>query len=245
MGFLLSSILVALLVILLQMLLGIETQSLTDDRLQIRRKIQHVSTGMLFISLERFFTENQAAGLFWFGTVVIFAFHRFRMAYPSVNQLFQKLCAAHLRPHEKNSLPGAFYFMMGCALTCSLFCRKISILALLYLSIGDPAASFFGVLFDKKIFHFKNGKTAVGLLSMIFLCFVCSIIYLGLYLGVENTQEILLWAIVGSISAGFAESFSIGKPILDDNLRIPVFSGLSLWILQNHSSLWFLHSQLY
>lgn len=52
-----------------------------------------------------------------------------------------------MRKHEAHSSSGMFFFSMGMEFAVAFFARPIAIIALLYLSVGDPLASLFGILF--------------------------------------------------------------------------------------------------
>jgi dolichol kinase len=221
-----------ILVILLHLLLAVKPQILSNDRLQLRRKLQHITTGLLFFALESLFDKLQAMALLWFGAALVFGFHRLRIAVPAINERFVKICQAYLRPHERNNLPGAFYFFVGVAISVTLFPRRIALLALIYLSIGDPIASYFGIVFGGNSRKFSNGKSVVGMMAMMILCFVMTIAFFIVRVGIYDPLEMIIWALVGSISAAFAESLPVLQVLgLDDNLRVPVISGSALWVL--------------
>jgi dolichol kinase len=238
MEFLSSALLSASLLISLHLLLALKPKFLQDDRLQLRRKLQHITTGMLFYLLEPIFDRTQASILLWFGAGVVFLFHIVRLHYPNINQYFMEVCKAYLRPHERHALPGAFYFFVGVAIAVTMFPRRIALLALLYLSIGDPIASYFGVVYGAKSFRFSNGKSVVGMMAMMTLCFIMTLGFFAVRGGMMGMDwgiaEILSWAIIGAVSAAMAESLPILHIMgLDDNLKVPVISGSALWILQN------------
>jgi len=212
----------------LHVVLGLFPLFLHNEKLQIRRKFQHISTGLLLVSLDPVFTRIEASLLLWFGVLVIYAFHKYRLAHPTVNIHFQRICGPYLRPHELHSLPGAFYFFLGCALTVTLFIRKIAVLAVLYLSVGDPLASLVGICYGKYGPRFSNGKSLVGMMAMILCCSFITLIYMR---KMESTLALLAWAIIGPTAAGVAESIPFFKPHLDDNLRVPVVSAVAMWVV--------------
>jgi diacylglycerol kinase (CTP) len=230
--FLVSAGVTIVVLLSLHVFLGLNPGLFNDERLQIRRKLQHVTTGLLFYSLDPVFDKFQACCLLWFGVVVIYSFHLARKQYPVLNEHFIRVCKAYLRPNELHHLPGAFFFFLGVSITVSVFSRRIALLGLLYLSVGDPVASFFGITYGSKWGpKFSNGKSFVGMLAMIILCFVMTVLTLA---RVMDFSTLMCWALVGSVAAGLAESSPLFNFLgMDDNLRVPLVSASTLWLLQN------------
>ena len=111
-----------------------------------------------------------------FGLVVISTHSILRKIYPKFNENFIKSYGFLLRPHEKNNLPGCFYFIAGCFFTVAFYPEHISILALTYLSFGDPLASLCGIYFKSPTI--RKGKTVAGTVSCAIVCSVLSVILL-------------------------------------------------------------------
>ena len=139
--------------------------------------------------------------------------------------LFLRSFGPLLRPHEKEDgqLPGAFYFVLGTALTASLFPINTARYALECLSIADPVAAWVG----RSVPSFRIHQTAsfAGTLA----CFVTAwlIGYLYLATGSESTDEPSLGMITwGALACSVAEA----SPVGNDNLLIPIATAAAVMV---------------
>ena len=73
----------------------------------------------------------------------------YRLRHPRFNQFFVRRLRVLLRDSEANSLSGVTFIIIGIYVTVFLFPKPVATLALLFLALGDPAASIFGVLYGK------------------------------------------------------------------------------------------------
>ena len=72
--------------------------------------------------------------------------HRLRLQHAGVNRAWLAAFGPIMRSHEVTQLPGAFWFLLS-LIAVTLCCpRPIAMLAMLFLSFGDPVASLVGVL---------------------------------------------------------------------------------------------------
>ena len=115
------------------------------------------------------------SGLIYFASV-----HVIRKHNKAFNQLYLKTFSFLLRPHEVEGLPGAFFFLLGCFLCILLFEKHISMLSILFLSVGDPCASICGIAFKSKIY--MEGKSISGTLGCGLACCISSLIFRLIYL---------------------------------------------------------------
>lgn len=107
---------------------------------------------------------------------------------------------------------------LGCVLT---FPKPIAVLALLYLALGDTAASLVG----KQWGRIRIGKKSLeGLIA-----FVVSTALVAVIAHSIDGQYPLIGGIVAAAVAGLAELFLVR---IDDNLSIPVAAGVTMWLLQ-------------
>jgi phytol kinase len=109
--------------------------------------------------------------------------------------------------------------LVGCLLSLQFFDFNVALAAICILVFGDPAAALFGKLFGTP---FYRKKSLIGCSAM----FVVGII-VGLIL-LDSFWSIIGMALAGTIAEVFAHK-------IDDNLVIPLFSGLVgqiiLWLL--------------
>jgi dolichol kinase len=131
-----------------------------------------------------------------------------------------KILTPIIRDHEvKGGFTGASYILTTSAITIAVFPKAIAIAAITFIIIGDTAAALVGRrwgrhrLIGRKSFE-GSGACLLSLIAVSFL--------------VPN----LPWqvGIVGAVVATLAEAFS-GR--IDDNLSVPIASGLVMLLIMN------------
>ena len=116
---------------------------------------------------------------------------------------------------QKGKLTGATWVFVGALFTILLIPTPFSILALLFLSVGDSFAAIIGTQFPL----IKLGKkTMSGSIAGFIMC-----VSVGLIVDINISYETLFF---GAFMAMLIELIPI--PI-DDNVRIPIFSGFSMY----------------
>ena len=134
--------------------------------------------------------------------------------------LVSRLLTPIIRDHEvRGGFTGASYILTASAIVIVVFPKSIAIAAITFIIIGDTAAALVGRMWGRhKLIGRKSieGSSAC-LLSLILVSFLIP----GLPTPV---------GIVGAVSACLAEAFS-GK--IDDNLAVPVFSGLVMLLVMS------------
>jgi len=187
-----------------------------------RRRFQHILTGVLFYCLSYVLSQFVAALILAIATVVFYGLHKARSVSKSVQEHYMKHFGPLLRDHEKNldTLPGAFWFLLGTCIVVSSFDMNIARTSLLCLSFGDPIAAMAGIRFGgPKIFMYGGSKSAVGCSACFWTCFLVAFFCMNDF-GVE------VWFLTGSV-ATIMEAFSCA---IDDNFLIPVGTGTALWL---------------
>jgi len=136
-----------------------------------------------------------------------------------VRIFFQKHLKSALRPNElKGNLTGATWMLIGFTSSVIIFDFDVSVLALLFLSIGDAVAALVGRAFPiGKIW----GKSILGSLSGFLFC-----VFVGLTINNTLSLQIIIF---GAISGMFIELIPLK---INDNFSIPIFSGLIMQILK-------------
>jgi glycerol-3-phosphate acyltransferase PlsY len=104
----------------------------------------------------------------------------------------------------------------------SLFEKELAIACLSFLVLGDMFAAIIGMRFGRT--QIWAGKSLEGSLACFIVCFVIGLFVAWLFPAHLNLQIIAL----GAFTATIVELLPLG---LDDNLTIPLISGLVMEIL--------------
>ncbi len=132
--------------------------------------------------------------------------------------LFQRLFGSMLKGAERQRLriTGATYLLFSTFLLAHLFIKPIVVVSLLFLSVGDAVAGVVGRRWGRH--KLIGNKTLEGSLAMLLSC----------WLIVWFVKEIpIAVKIIAGLGATVLEALEI--PV-DDNLLIPLGTGLFLWI---------------
>ena len=151
------------------------------------------------------------------GSVVIIIIDLGRSRDGWLSKIFAIFFNKMLRTHELHGkLTGASYVLIGAFILVTLFPKEIAILALLFTAIGDTAAALYGRRFGKiKIWD----KTLEGSIVGLIFCFIIALFF-------PQIPNIVKFS--GAVAAMLIELLPIN---IDDNLRIPLFSGFIMYIL--------------
>jgi diacylglycerol kinase (CTP) len=197
--------------------------------LHILRKIWHITIGSLVLWL---FLTSDRPQMFW-ATVVLgiaaagFLLDITRRKNAALNSIFLKSMGPLMRRSEREGFTGLPFYALGCSLSLYFYQRDIAILSIMFLIYSDPISSFFGVLYGKD--KILPNKSLQGAVAGFFTCYLISLFYL------INTSTIGTHLLTFSIISGVigAASELISAFNIDDNLTIPVVSGLGMTLL-NH-----------
>lgn len=137
-----------------------------------------------------------------------------RLRLPGVNSLLVSRFMLLLKEAESRKVTGATYFVISALAVFLLFDESVAIAALLFLSLGDPAAALVGRRAPGiRVF----GKSPLGTLAMV-------LVGLGIA-GVLSAAGAVdrHWGLyAGAVVAGLAELLPLP---MDDNVTIPLVSG--------------------
>ena len=120
-----------------------QIQATRSTRLHLARRAQHALTGLVFVGISwSELMSHFADAMTLFCCALAFLFiHYLRTIYPKFNKFLVRKYASILRKHEaEGGIPGAFYFLLGCAVCGFLSSRHVHQLAMLFLALADPAA---------------------------------------------------------------------------------------------------------
>ncbi|ABE53257.1 CTP--2,3-di-O-geranylgeranyl-sn-glycero-1-phosphate cytidyltransferase [Methanococcoides burtonii] len=117
------------------------------------------------------------------------------------------------RAKEKDKLSGTTYFMIGSIIAISIFSKEVASAAILMTTFGDSAAALIGIRYGKRWIKNLPNRAWEGVISE----FIVNLI-IG-YLFLSNWIVALTMALAATIIETLIYK-------LDDNLIIPLFSGL-------------------
>jgi len=188
-------------------------------RQEIIRKVIHVFVSAviplayLFLNIPKLWM----AVLLGFGSIVVVIIDLGRAHDGWIAKIFRKQINGMLRSHELDGkLTGASYVIIGSFISVTIFPKEIAIIALLFTAIGDTVAALYGRKFGKiRIWNKTLEGSVVGLIA-------CIIIIL-FFPQIPNLVKFS-----GAFAAMFIELLPIN---IDDNLRIPLFSGFIMYCI--------------
>jgi dolichol kinase len=183
----------------------------TPLRSELQRKSFHV--GMIIVPIWVYVMPHTTAllGLI-LATFATVAIDLLRLSDRRLRRFFMRLFRSVLRPHEEEHLLGSTHYMIAALLSVVVFDHAIAIAALAFLVLGDAAAAIIGKRFGTPLFW---GKSPQGSLACLVVC---------LMVGWPLLTSPWL-ALVGAVTATVAEAMP--SP-LDDNMRVPIFSGIAM-----------------
>tara|TARA_B100000242_G_scaffold257225_1_gene200997 strand:+ start:99 stop:638 length:540 start_codon:yes stop_codon:yes gene_type:complete len=165
-----------------------------------------------------YFLEDRIEMLIFLSLMLIICFfiEVLRAQYFYLHKLFKKYLHFMMRVSEKKGeITGATYVFAGSLFTIILIPKPFCIVALFFLAVGDTFAALVGMNYP----FLKIGrKTLTGSIA----CFVtCCIIGLLFSFGL-NTSTIMFGAFIATLT-------ELSSIKINDNLSIPILSGLSMY----------------
>jgi dolichol kinase len=142
-----------------------------------------------------------------------------RRACPTVNGILWRLLPAVFRDGEEQRILGSTWLAAGALSTLLAFGVDVGGTALLFLMWGDPAAELAGRRWGPP----DQRKTHAGSLGCLIACLLAGAV--GIYAGGLRPGAVLAGALV-------AVAVERRSPLPDDNVWIPVLSGLVIWAIQ-------------
>lgn len=137
----------------------------------------------------------------------------YRLYHPAFNKFALRLLGPLLKVRETAQVTSSSYILIASSLVILFLDREIACASLFFIALGDPAAALGGKFFGS--IRFANGKSLEGTVAMFVVC-----LWVGLT--ITSSEDI---ALVGALAAALAELYAFG---LDDNLAVPIFSGLAM-----------------
>jgi dolichol kinase len=178
---------------------------------ELQRKSFHL--GMIIVPVWVYFLPPTPAllGLI-LATFVTVAIDLLRLSDHRLRTFFLRLFRSLIRSYEEEHLLGSTHYMIAALLSVVVFDHAIAIAALAFLVLGDAAAAIVGKRFGVARFW---GKSPQGSFACLAVCLLVGYLLLP-----------SLWlAVIGAVVATVAE---VMPSPLDDNMRVPIFSGIAM-----------------
>jgi diacylglycerol kinase (CTP) len=196
--------------------------------LHLLRKLWHMGVGLIgvaFYLISGISADKLAIALLALAAIAI-VIDILRINNQQVQRASLLIMAPFMRKSELRSITGLPFYAVGVALSLILFSEKIAMLSILFLIFADPISSYVGIRFGKD--KFLPNKSIQGSLAGFFVCAIITLIYI-LIIG-NVGPYLILFALLAGLVGSISEMMSF---LIDDNLTIPVISGLGLTLL-NH-----------
>ena len=143
-----------------------------------------------------------------------------RFQIPWINRRFLYWLAPLLKDDERRRFTGATFMIIGALFSFLLFGPQVAVPALLFLSLGDPAAALVGRRLPGPRLR---GKSPGGTAAFILVSFAVVAALTG---SGAIDYHWGLW--IGAVIAGLVEMASLPP---DDNLSIPLLAGAAMYFL--------------
>jgi dolichol kinase len=148
-----------------------------------------------------------------------------RRWWPWINNLLWKVLPTIFRAWEDRRVLGSTWYALGLMATLLTFGRDVGGTAVLFLMWGDPMAELVGRRWGRP----GGGKTLAGSAGCLAACLLAGLIGVGL-------GGLSPWTVLaGATAATLVERWS---PPPDDNLWMPILSGLVMAVIQGFIGGW-------
>lgn len=169
-----------------------------------RRRVQHATTGQLLIVISYLLPLWICKMALLAGILLLLCVYHFH------NSWYKDTFGPLLRHSEQDTLPGAFWFLVGTWITATCFDTNIGRYAVLCLSYADPVAAWVGLSLPSP--RVVGTATVSGCCA----CFVTALV-IGMYMLFESENAVIEIG-MGAFACTIAEGFPMGN----DNVLIPI-----------------------
>jgi diacylglycerol kinase (CTP) len=202
----------------------------TQHELHPLRKLWHVAAGLglYWLIFHSGLSQAGAALLLAMLLTAVLGLELARLNLPSFNRRVIAVCRPIMRSREVRELSGTTFYLAGALTAILLFPDPVARLALLFLILADPAAAAAGVLSGHRGPRVTRDKTLVGTAAFTAVCMAVTLLFFVLWGRPVAPAALLLLTLGGGIAGAAAD---LSPLPVDDNLTIPLISGLLLWPL--------------
>lgn len=182
-----------------------------------------------------------------------------RFNFPSFNRFYVRVWGALMRESEYNGWNGVIWYLLGAWIVLGFFPKDVGVVGILLLSWCDTAASTFGRLYGRYTPRIRKGKSMAGSFAALVVGVATAAVFWGwmtprttaewpfMFTGTLRLPAVISEAVglsesqssisgaaaltIMSLWTGFIASASEVVDVFgwDDNLTIPVLSGIGIW----------------
>ncbi len=184
---------------------------------ELVRKLIHISG--VFLPLSFYFLPlNLIKWAVGVGFALFLTVDLLRLHCTSVQKIYDSIFGKFTREYEKHRLTGATILAASSFFTIMVFPREIAVIVLFYAILSDGIASIVGQWKGKR--RLIGEKTLEGTLSFLVVSIIIAILY----------KDLPFWLrVLSAIFSTILEVIDLG---IDDNISIPIGTGLFLAILK-------------
>lgn len=196
----------------------------TRNDLQFPRRFFHMSMG-IFIGFIYYSLLSHQLAVSILGTAacLVYILEQIRINYPEHASTFKVLTRYLLRAEEQLKESAGMPFVMGLLLTLLSFPKVVAVTAIFTLAISDPMSAVIGIRFGKN--KIVKGKSLEGSAAF----FLCTFLIIMLVFGILYKNDMSLVTLLAVIVSLIITAFEMIPIRLDDNLTIPIVTGLICW----------------
>ncbi len=152
-------------------------------------------------------------------SVIAVLFELVRSLAPSVNELAVRRLP-FFKESERWQVTGATYMALSATFIVFVFDKEVAVLALLFLSVGDPFAALIGVR-DHRTRVFGKSLAGAG-------AFTSAAIGAGVLASLHPDVPLVWWIVPGAVVAAAAE---LAPLPVDDNITVPLAASVAMALL--------------
>ncbi len=182
---------------------------------ELYRKFIHISSSFIAILLW-IFGKDVFLPFIISATVIFLIIDYLRIYIRTLEKYYFTFFGNVTRHYERQRFSGASWVLLGAAVTIFLFDEKVAIIAILVMSLCDSAAAIIGIKYGRTYLLKKSleGSFAFFITSSIIIFSLSPALF------IVNIIAVLISVIIELLST----------PTLNDNLLIPVATGIVLTI---------------
>ena len=189
------------------------------DLFELRREIFHVIAGILGVIGILYFQYTMTIALV---LLVIGFFISLLATQYKIPLITRGLCVFERECNMNFPGRGVLFFLAGALLSLQLFSRNIALASILILTFADPVSHFAGANFGKINSRLNKNKNLEGTITGIIIGALAASFFVPIGSAFIGASIAMVVELIG---------IKIGKEKIDDNLIIPLISGLVMSLI--------------